>query len=309
MKIMHVGLALAVVLASASPGVASAVADGPDGAEGFAVSSFAKSSESDIAVDGRIYPADVIDPAPAPPPVDPAPVSPDNPAPPPDDPTPDPPDNPASTPDSPSSSPEGAPDNTPAEPASGSLSPANPSATVASSAPSTGAETTAAPRAGDTEDNAPVTPDGNRVVSRVCSIADRITESVANAGAGLIDIINSSADTPPLSGEAVPAKSFALINLISAVAGAALFVSARIYAAKRRREEYGGEGRYTLRELPTLIATAMGVALLALTQDVTMPITLTDRFTIVQVAILAAVVVCFLAGTMKRSGAAGEKAE
>jgi hypothetical protein len=266
----------------------------------------AASSESDIAVDGVIYPAgeaapgDGAGPAPTPPADKPAPAPSDGPA-----------------PAAPSDGPPPTPGKTPAKPDPGPDS--NPGSSGASGGGAdtptqyAGVAATAATAAAPAGGSAPATPDGGRIVSRVGSIADRITESVANAGAGLIDIINSGAGAPPLSGEAVPAKAFALLNLAFAAAGAALFACARIYAARRRREGegYGDEGgrRYALRELPMPIAAALGVALLALTQDVRMPVAPTDRFTILQAAIFAAVAVLFLVSTRGRAGVAGEEEE
>jgi hypothetical protein len=274
-KITHLVLAAAVAFALTISGASVALADGAQPAPGD-VSAFAKSTQSDIPVEGAIYPIE--EAPPSTPPGSPPPDDPPADDPPPGDPQPgDPPSGdpqpPGSQPPAGDPSPEDAKD-ADAAPPPGDTPPAtvrpapsaagptvndeSPAETGGSPAATAGvndtAQTVAATEVATadlqtTDENGLPAPDGERVASRVGGVADRIADSLSGAGAGLgaglIGIINDIAGTrAPLTGAGLPARgTLALTNLLCAAAGAVLAVCAWFSYARRRRKEAPGSDR------------------------------------------------------------------
>jgi hypothetical protein len=339
-KIVRFGLVLAMALIVVS-------------AWAVPVSGAAKSVESDISVGGNLYPIPANPKPPEEPePEEPAPeeptpddTTPDNPTPgsenptpgnppatpenpTPNNPTPTPtPDNPAPAPGnptpapySPPATPDGSPGSTPAGSGGTSTLPSSPSSGVAASTTSTTntTSTTTTTNAQQASDRGGVA-DGGGAEGETPAPA---TVADADVGAGTADgVIGAGTDEPPLSTEnpePVPlvqtgAEGFALVNLLAAGFGAALFICARVRAAAMRKR--GGRTRFgevklpATRVLPGLIAAAAGVVLCVLTQDLTGEMAMIDAYTPLQMAILAVVIGAFCLVDVKRAGAgaAGKK--
>jgi outer membrane biosynthesis protein TonB len=315
--VLTVAMALVVVSAWAAP-----------------VSGASKSVESDISVGGNLYPTPPKppeepgpeeptpeeptpeeptpeEPTPEKPtPEDPTPgkPTPDNPTP--NNPTPT-PDNPTPTPDNPApytppATPNGASGGTPANSAGASTT--SPSTSTGAAANATSTSAPSATRAADGGGAAAGAGSTGNETAAPDTVAD------ADTGAAATDVIGSGTDATPLSTEnpeQVPlvqasGAGYALVNLLAAGFGAALFICARIHAAKTRRRSNPrskDKKSSTASALPGLIAAAAGVALCVLTQDVTGSMAMMDAYTPLQIAILAVVIGAFCLVDLKRTGA------
>jgi cytochrome bd-type quinol oxidase subunit 2 len=88
---------------------------------------------------------------------------------------------------------------------------------------------------------------------------------------------------------------WALLNLISALVGICIAVVAVVHAVRKGREDKDGgtersEERSSARPLIAAIAAVAGIVFFFITEDVSLPWTFVDKWTVVSVLILIAVI-------------------
>ncbi|MDR1028776.1 MAG: hypothetical protein LBL63_05080, partial [Clostridiales Family XIII bacterium] len=156
------------------------------------------------------------------------------------------------------------------------------------------------------------------VVSRVSVVTTRIAADMdagaSTAGENLAGVINGISEeiaegATPLGGGA--GGAWALVNLLLAVFGAALFLSAVLFAPRRREAD---ERRDVRRRgglwMPlSLIAAAFGVLFFLLTEDITASMRMTDAYTAVQACVFAVSFIAALAGVRRRDNPTEETGE
>jgi hypothetical protein len=109
-------------------------------------------------------------------------------------------------------------------------------------------------------------------------------------------------ETPMANRQPANVSTWALVNLLLAIAGIALFIAMFIILPKRRREE--DERKHTPVWLTlSCIAAAAGALLFILTQDISAKAVMIDRYTIMQAGIFAlGFVVAIVSATSNRRG-------
>jgi hypothetical protein len=140
------------------------------------------------------------------------------------------------------------------------------------------------------------------VITRVTNVTNRIandfSEGVGDAGAGLTDALNniSDSDSPLSSGAGSGAGSWALINLLLAIAGIATVIALFIVLPRRREDDE--ERRSPLWIILSLAAAAVGAAFFLITQNLSGGMILVDGYTIIQAVIFVLALAGSLAAVM-----------
>jgi hypothetical protein len=174
-------------------------------------------------------------------------------------------------------------------------------------------------------------------VTRVTDAAERVVERIVEATSGaaveLAEAINSVADEPaaditggatPLSGgrqDGAGKAPWALLNLLLAIAGIALFAAFLLFMPRRAKRggiDEGGRGadgrkakRSPLWHVALLIPAAAGAALFVLTEDTSARMAMADRHTLAQALIFLAglILAAICAATGRRRKGEEEAAE